>query len=150
MSFHGKKVLPPFNWTELDPPVQTKILQDAKRRFVMQSEAITLCFECPMHPKLFDFPAELIITYKNSAGDNVDYSWTNVSEIKFYRLDTSSDTQGWWFKFYCKNKPGTTQTNTYTIFLAGNFAREALILGLTRSMRLRHKYVDEEDVLYYE
>jgi hypothetical protein len=95
MSFHGKKILPPFNWTKLDPPLQTKILQDATRRFVMESEGITLCFECPMHPKLLLFPAQLIITYKNSKGDNVDYKWKNVSQIKFYRPDTSSGTQGW-------------------------------------------------------
>jgi hypothetical protein len=82
MSFHGK-FLPPFNWTELDPPLQTKILQDATRRFVMQSEDITLCFERPMHPKLLLFPAQLIITYKNSNGDNVEYKWTNVFQLKF-------------------------------------------------------------------
>jgi hypothetical protein len=150
MSFHGKKILPPFNWAELDPPLQTKILQDATRRFVMQSEQIILCFERPMHPKLLLFPAQLIITYQNPNGDNVLYKWTNVFQIKFEKPDTSSSTQGWWFKFYCNNKSGTSQINIFTKFLPGNFAREALILGLTGSLRLRHKYVDKEDVLYYE
>ena len=144
MPIQAKKILPPFDWTQLDPAIQTEILRYTTRRFVTEwtheNHRQTLCFERPIHPTLLE-PTQLTITFTDKDGPRV---WTNVFKMKMFNTFPGT-TSGWSFQFYCKNKQGTTQENIYKIYIVGNFTREALIRGLTESLHLRHRDVDGED-----
>jgi hypothetical protein len=155
MPIHAKKFLPPFDWTQLDPGIQTEILRYTTRRFVTEwtheNHRQTLCFERPIHPKLLE-PTQLTITCTDKDGPR---EWTNVFKISCFVINTfqgeANQTSGWWFQFHilqkCANKPGTTQEHIYATYIVGNFTREALIRGLTESLQLRHqvlKYGQDE------
>jgi len=149
MPVNAQKVLPPFDWTQLEPTIQTKILEHAKRRFVIEHKHYdnkqTLCFERPMGAKHLQ-AVGLTITFTGQLHAHKYREWTNVFQIKMTCLGTSQGiTEGWRFQFYCKNKPGTTQINIYAVYIEGNFARKALITGLTGSLNLRHRRVGSEE-----
>jgi hypothetical protein len=136
MSRHAQKFLPPFDWTQFDPLIQTQILGYATRKFVMEwmheNHRQTLCFERPIHPKLLE-PTQLTITFTNQRGPQ---KWTNVLKFKVQNAfaGRANETSGWRFRFHCANRPGVPE-----IYITGNFTREALIRGLTESLHLNHK-----------
>ena len=151
MPMSAIKVICPFQWTELDEALQTEILKYTTRRFVMQSKHITLCFERPMHSKLFE-PRLLIIKYTDSSDDSVFYELTNVGKIRIYNTfpEPSPGLQSSWMcQFYCKNKAGSTDIpEIHTKYIVGNFALQAMIHGLTGSLSLHHRDVDGGDEFF--